>query len=134
MANEENAAPWTIKAVPVPIREKAVRYARMEGVTMAEWLTKAVETQAERQEGNQVIPPGQPEPVSLPSSTVHLGEAAAALQAMATAASAGLPVSKAAVRDTVGLIRDQVRVGRGLPPRQTRRHIGQTMRLKLESS
>jgi hypothetical protein len=46
-----------------------------------------------------------------------VSEAAAALQAMATAASAGLSISKAAVRDTVALIRDHVRVGRGLPPR-----------------
>jgi hypothetical protein len=115
--------------VPVHIREKAVRYARMEGVTMAEWLAKAVETQAEKQEGNQVIPPGQPKPTVLPSLTVDLSDAAAALQAMATAASAGLPISKTAVRDTVALIRDHIRVGRGLPPRQTSQQIGQTMRL-----
>jgi len=44
---------------------------------------------------------------------------AAALQAMSAAS--GLPVSKAAVRDTVVLIRDHVRVGWDLPPRQTRR-------------
>src|SRR3954451_18893877 len=36
-------------------------------------------------------------------------------------AAAGWPVSKAAVWDTVVLIRDHVRVGRDLPPRQTRR-------------
>jgi hypothetical protein len=129
MANEENAAPWTIKAVPVHIREKAVRYARMEGVTMAEWLAKAVETQAEKQEGNQVQLPSKPTPSSLPSPTIDVSEATAALQSMAAAAAAGLPISKAAVRDTVALIRDHVRVGRGLPPRQTRQQIGQTMRL-----
>jgi hypothetical protein len=49
MADQETAAPWTIKAVPVHIREKAVRYARMDGITMAEWLAKAVETEASRQ-------------------------------------------------------------------------------------
>src|SRR3954451_6969061 len=38
MADQDPAAPWTIKAVPVHIREKAVRYARMDGCTMAEWL------------------------------------------------------------------------------------------------
>jgi len=43
------------------------------------------------------------------------------LQRMAEAAKAGLPVTKAAVRETVTLIREQVRVGRGLPARQTRR-------------
>src|SRR5215217_3094116 len=100
MADQDIAAPWTIKAVPVQVREKAVRYARMEGCTMAEWLAKAVETEANRQDGNQVIPPGRPEPVSPPPS-VDLADAAAALQAMAAAASAGLSVSKAATRDTV---------------------------------
>src|SRR3954447_26090145 len=134
MADQEPATPWTIKAVPVQVREKAVRYARMEGCTMAEWLTKAVETQADRQDGNQVLLPGKPEPTPLPSPTVDLGEAAAALQALAQAASAGLPVSKAAAREAVSLIRAHIRVGQGLPPRQTRRQIGQTIRLHHEVS
>jgi hypothetical protein len=64
MSNGSDAAPWTIKAVPVAVREKAVRYARMDGCTMAEWLTKAVETQAAKQDANQVIPPGKPDGVA----------------------------------------------------------------------
>ena len=66
MANEDPAAPWTIEAVPVAVREKAVRYARMEGVTMAEWLSRAVETQAQMQEANQVLLPGKPGGVPRP--------------------------------------------------------------------
>ena len=31
----------------------------MEGLTIAEWLTKAVETEAGKQEGNLVIPSGK---------------------------------------------------------------------------
>jgi hypothetical protein len=130
MADQESSAPWTIKAVPVAVREKAVRYARMDGCTMAEWLTKAVETQANRQDGNQVIPPDKPGETALPVLSVGLGEAAAALQSLATAASAGLPVSKTAARETVALIRAHIRVGRGLPPRQTRRQNGQTLHLE----
>ena len=130
-ANDETSSPWTIKAVPVSVREQAVRSARMEGVTMAEWISRAVATEARKQEGNLVIPPGRPEaPTPRPAPTIELGEATAALQAMASAAQAGLPVGKAAVRDTVALIREQVRVGRGLPPRQTRGPIGQTMRVE----
>ncbi|HZI75802.1 MAG TPA: hypothetical protein VFD73_17620 [Gemmatimonadales bacterium] len=116
-----------------PLCGPHVRYARMEGVTMAEWLTKAVETEAQKQEGNQVIPPGRPRETSLPSPTIELHDAASALQAVAVAAQAGLPVTKAAVRDTVGLIREQVRVCRGLPMRQTSRPIGQTRRLDHET-
>jgi len=134
MADEDHASPWTIKAVPVAVREQAVRYARMDGCTMAEWLTRAVATQAQKQDGNQVILPGKPrETTPLPAPTIELGEASVALQAMAAAAAAGLPVSKAAVRDTVSLIREQVRVGRGLPARQTRGHFGQTVRLEHEA-
>ena len=69
----EPAAPWTVKAVPVRVREKAVRYAKMDGVTMAEWLGRAVDTEANRQDGNQVIPPGNPPPASPPLATLELG-------------------------------------------------------------
>lgn len=126
----DDTAPWTVKSVPVAVREKAVRYARMDGSTMAEWLTKAVETQAAKQDGTQVIPPDKLEPTQANGElvgTVALGEAAAALQAMAAAATAGLPISKAATRDVVAAIRSQVRVSRGLPARQTRLKIGQTI-------
>jgi len=124
------AAPWTIKAVPVHVREKAVRYARMDGVTVAEWLARAVETEANRQDGNQIIPPAR---ATLPTPpALDLGTVAAALSAMAQAQAAGLPVSKAAGRETVALIREHVRVGRGLPARQTTRKIGQTISQDIE--
>ena len=116
-------APWTIKAVPVHVREKAVRYARMDGLTVAEWLARAVETEANRQDGNQIIPPDRlPTPPSIDLATI-----AAALSAMAQAQAAGLPVAKAAARETVAMIREHVRVGRGLPVRPTRPQIRQTI-------
>jgi hypothetical protein len=67
-----------------------------------------VETEANRQDGNLVLPPGKPDQVSPPPS-VAITDAALALQAMAAAASAGLPVSKATTRDTVALIREHIR-------------------------
>jgi hypothetical protein len=120
-----DSAPWMIKAMPVHVREKAVRYAKMAGVTMAEWMGRAVETQATLQDGNRVIPPSKPEQTRQ-ASGLDLGDVAAALQAMAAAQAAGLPVSKAAVRGVVALIREDVRAARGLPDRQTRPRIGQT--------
>jgi hypothetical protein len=105
----------------------------MDGVTMAEWLGRAVDTEANRQDGNQVIPPGNPPPASPPLATLELGTVALALQAMAAAATAGLPVTKAAARDAVALIRSQVRGARGLPARQTTRRIGQTVSGDQES-
>jgi hypothetical protein len=121
-----DSAPWQIKAMPVHVREKAVRYAKMAGLTMAEWMVLAVETQANLQDGNRVIPASKPEQPRQ-SSGLDLGDVAAALQAMAAAQVAGLPVSKAAVRGVVALIREDVRAARGLPDRQTRLQIGKTI-------
>jgi hypothetical protein len=72
-----------VEAVPVAIREKVVRYARMDGCTMAEWLTKAAETQAGRQEANLVIPPGKPETPFLSSPTLDLGDVTHRLSGLA---------------------------------------------------
>lgn len=104
---------------------------------MAEWLTRAVETEANRQDGNVVIPPPKPE-ASLESCLAAIDQGfkmAGMLQAMAAAQTAGLPVSKAAARDTVRAIRARVRAAEGLPPLkprqtngQTTRQIGQTIR------
>ena len=43
---EEDKASWTIKSVPVETRKLAVACAAKQGQTMAEWLAKAVRTQA----------------------------------------------------------------------------------------
>src|SRR3954464_10070333 len=51
----------------------------MEGVTMAEWLRRAVATEARKQDGNQVLPPDKPRETALPSLTIELSEAAALL-------------------------------------------------------
>lgn len=60
-------APWTIKSVRVGLRDDAVRAARAQGVTMGEWMERAVPRQAAADRGNQVMPPGQavavPEPM-----------------------------------------------------------------------
>jgi hypothetical protein len=129
---DDETAPWTVKAMRVRTREKAVRYAKMAGVTMAEWLEGAVETRANQQDGNQVIPPATP-PATMESALAAIDQGfktAAMLQAMTAAHSAGLPVSVLAVRDTVKVMRAQVREAGGLPAlkgRQTVRKIGQTI-------
>ncbi len=108
---DDETAPWTVKAMRVRTREKAVRYAKMAGVTMAEWLEGAVETRANQQDGNQVIPPPAHSaglPVSVLAAIDQGFKTAAMLQAMTAAHSAGLPVSVLAVRDTVKVMRAQV--------------------------
>jgi hypothetical protein len=132
-----NVPPWTIKGVDPRIRERGLRYAKIDGTPMGEWLGRAIENHANMQDRNQVLPPDQPvrpEPktdrpgpfaTSAPSLD-YLGDVAAALQALAAAAGAGLPVSKGAVRDMVRLMQVQARAARGLPDSRTRRSFGQT--------
>jgi hypothetical protein len=121
-----DSAPWTIKGMGKADREAIIRHARMADISVAEWMTRAAQNQMALEAGNRVIPPGKPEPPRQ-TSAIDLGDLPAALQAMAAAQAAGLPVSKAAVRGVVNLIREDVRAARGMPSRQTRPLIGQTI-------
>lgn len=127
MPDEPERAPWTIKNVSVETRKLATASAAKEGVTMAEWLDRAVRGQAERDRGNQLIPPGQNgqgvarfAPVQLPDKTgklpLDLAGLADALRAVATVAGAAdMPVPKALAREASALLRQQIRAARGLP-------------------
>jgi hypothetical protein len=55
-----------------------------------------------------------------PTSSLCLGDVAAALAAMSAAVGQGLPVSRGAVRNTVRLIQTEVRAARGLPTGRTK--------------
>ena len=127
MTDEPERAPWTIKSVSVETRKLAVASAAKEGVTMAEWLDRAVRHQAELDKGNQVIPPGLPgqsvarfDPVQPPDGTgkpaMDLSGLADALRAVATVAGAAdMPVPKSLAREASALLRQQIREARGLP-------------------
>ena len=124
MATE--SAPWQIKAMPVSTREKAVRYARMRGETMAEWVSRAVDTQASIEDGDRVLPPGEPEQTTQVAGP-DLHALAAALQTMqearAMAEAAGLPVPRSLARAAFALVRQSARKARGLPPLAPRRRL-----------
>ncbi len=61
MADQENPdgdkASWTIKSVPVETRKLAVACAARQGVTMSEWLARAVRNQANLEAGDRILPP-----------------------------------------------------------------------------
>lgn len=100
---------------------------------MAEWLDRAVRNQAERDKGNQVIPPGQTgqsvarfapvQPLDeMGKPPMDLAGLADALRAVATVAGAAdMPVPKSLAREASALLRQQIRAARGLPgkPGQT---------------
>lgn len=122
---DDERAPWTIKSVRVETRKLAIASAAKEGLTMAEWLDRAVRHQADLDRGNQVIPPGQPgqsitrfAPVQPPDETgkptMDLAGLADALRAVATVAGAAeMPVPKSLAREASALLRQQIREARG---------------------
>lgn len=130
--DEPDKAPMTIKAVPVATRKKMAACATKRGETMAEWLARAVDTQAERDAGEVVIPPGQPDkPAALARAlvTVETADLAALLQAVAAVGTAaGLPAGVA--REAYAAARIRLREARGLPgkpARKTKPPNGQTI-------
>lgn len=53
----ETKAPWTIKAMDIETRRMATTCAQKQGLTVAEWLDRAVRTQAQVDEGNRIEMP-----------------------------------------------------------------------------
>ena len=136
---DPDKAPMTIKAVPTATRTKMVRCAEKRGQTMAVWLARAVDNQANLEAGDQVepalfeprevgLPLVKPEPISgKPFVLADLRDAMAAAAAVATAS--GLPLPKVMARHAYALLTAQLREARGLSPAKPRQTLiagGQT--------
>jgi hypothetical protein len=143
MANEENLdadkAAWTIKAVPVDVRKKATACATRQDETMAQWLARAVETQARLDGQSEVLPPGQmgkPE-CGLPEiADGHpMGQTGLpAIREMAEIAAIMAQASGGTVPKTIGrhlfaLLDQECRRARGLSPRAVRSGRAENLRL-----
>ena len=142
-------ASWTIKAVPVDVRKRAVACAAKQGQTMAEWLARAVATQANLEAGDRILPPLVPgldaaprhlppgdrfamPAESLPAPREHPAAAAApVVGGMAELAelmrvtvevgrAGGVAVPKTVARQAFALVGEQLRAARGLPLRPRR--------------
>lgn len=127
-----DTAPWTIKSVPIEIRQKAVKAANAQGQTMAQWLADAVNRLADQQANNAIIPPSKP-PAPMPLPEIDLAGLGSALQAVTAAYQASCTVMpKSLGREAATTLRRYLRAVRGLPERQTggqtKRQIGQTVR------
>jgi len=96
----DTIVPWTIKAIPVEIKDRAIAAARSENVTVGQWLTRRIE---------EWLADGGP------TVQATFGTAAWAdlLRAAADAANAGLT---GPAQEVAALVRGQVRQARGLPP------------------
>lgn len=82
-----------VKGIKVEAWDQAKRAALRRGQTMGEWLSNACVQQANREQGDAVIPAGQgaPPPVQPPLIPLDLREVAAVIAAMG---GAGVPVQK----------------------------------------
>jgi hypothetical protein len=119
--------PMTIKAVPIATRLKMAACATRADETMAEFLVRAVDTQAAIDAGTQVIPPGQPDkPEDLPALvSVETADLAALLQAVAAVGAVAPSLPRSVAREAYGAARIRLREARGLPGKLVRR-AGQT--------
>ncbi|MDA8249432.1 MAG: hypothetical protein M0Z28_09645 [Rhodospirillales bacterium] len=110
---EADRANWTIKAVDVPTRKTAVDCAGRAGLSVAQWLERAVRTQANVDEGNAVIPPDERPTAPANHPMPKMDDI---LHAISVLAAAGVPVPKALGRQVYAAIGAEVRRRRGLAP------------------
>jgi len=103
MADQPDRTPWTIKSVPVAIRQRATERAKNNDETVGEWIERAVLAQADREANTLVIPPGKPEQTeALPAAPRANRDLAALARAAVEVArlyqAAGLPLPKRVAR------------------------------------
>jgi hypothetical protein len=118
-------APWTIKSVPIEVRQRAVKAAHAQGQTMAQWLTDAVNRLADQQERNEVLEPHKAplQPLS-PDGLAMLMQSVGTM-AQGVAALAGVKrAPKAEIKRAVALVDEHVRMAMGQPPRPSRQFVG----------
>lgn len=129
--NEVARAPFQIKSFSIEIRNLALRSSRKQGLTMGEWMERAVQTQARLEDGENIFPPR--------TETLHDGAAVVRqvdqvfavasqlrdlMQASAAAAEAsGRPMPARAAGRFHAFVDDQIRAVSGLPPRKPRKTI-----------
>jgi hypothetical protein len=145
MEADDDKAPMTVKGMPVRARQRALKAANKQGQSMAEWLTRAIDQLADREEGERETFPderanlpaivGPVSPAVIPPGFLSdLTEAMGAAKGIADAA--GVPVPKATARHAFAILTDHLRLVRGLAPvkpRQTKPGKGQTLSVGQEA-
>jgi hypothetical protein len=123
--DEETPSNWTIKNVPPAVRKEALKWAGKRGETAAEWLARAVATQAGIDAGDRIEMPSEkpaPEPAASPGPSpeqLHaLAELAREAREGARAAEVNFP--KSAARQTLALLDAAQRAALGKPPKLPR--------------
>lgn len=121
----------TVKNMPVSAWNRANAARARSGETMAEWLARAVNQLADRESGERLILPGQPEQPGAANLPAPLAITPAEIEGLMRAAvevsrAAEIPVPKVAARHFFALLTLAGRAARGLPPSNPRSNRGQT--------
>lgn len=130
MSDEVERAAVTIKGMPMDVWSRAKRHAVQGGVTQAEWLARAINQLADREESAPSGVVEDPAPM-IPGAmelTEHVSPGVQALRELGEtfraagdlATQTGVPLPKTAVRHAHALLTAHLRHMRGLPPLKPR--------------
>lgn len=114
---EPQTADMSVKQFPVDLRHRIAASAKEGEGTMTKWFVTAAENELARRAGMRVTPPVTT--AAAPVRTVDLDSlrvATSALDAIAAAAAAGLPISARTRQQAMSALYDGLRELRGLPP------------------
>src|SRR3954447_17348867 len=107
----DRVKPWTVKAIPPEERNAAIAAAEREGLTIGEWLTRAIRTQVQADHRSDRLPVALDSPLM---SKVDRQADLADLERMITlaekiASANGQPIPPGITRATYALMRDHLR-------------------------
>ena len=89
----DSIKPWTIRGIPPEERNAASEAAKREGMTLGDWLRRAIRTEIQRQaQADRAPVPVRQEP---PDSRTSLSDVERIASSFRDMAAAGVPVSKA---------------------------------------
>jgi hypothetical protein len=107
----DRVRPWTVKGIPPEERNAAIAAAEREGLTIGEWLTRAIRTQVQTDHRSDRLPVALEPPASLPSDRQSdLADLERVVELAKTLASAnGEPIPPTITRATYSLMREHLK-------------------------
>src|SRR3954449_112188 len=125
----DRVKPWTIKGIPPEERNAAIAAAEREGLTIGEWLTRAIRTQVQADHRSDRLPVVTEIPASV---TADRQSDLADLERLVSlseklAAANGQPIPETITRATYSLMREHLRSLKASQTSQGRSLTGDTM-------
>ena len=107
----DRVKPWTVKGIPPEERNAAIAAAEREGLTIGEWLTRAIRTQVQADHRSDRLPVALDTPVSSASDRQSdLADLERVVELAKTLASAnGEPIPSTITRATYSLMREHLK-------------------------